>query len=423
MTNEAPHPARSPRLRLLVVTQHFWPENFRINGFVEALQAAGAEVAVLTGQPNYPEGRTFPGFHWWKAGVSVHPKGFAVARTPLLPRGDAGHIRLFANYVSFVVSAGLIGPLLLRGRRFDAILVYGTSPIFQAFAAWPLRWITRAPIALWVQDLWPSVLVGTGYIRSGPLLALVERAVSWVYRGSDLLLGQSRAFVEAIRPLAGTTPVEYLPNPGESAQSPASDTSAADLGAGFNIVFAGNLGRAQALEDVVRCADLLRDRVDITIWLFGSGALQDRLAAMIAEKGLTNVRLPGRISPDEVSAVLTRADAALLTLVDDPMVAKTVPSKLQTYLAAAIPVVVGAGGEAARITHEAGAGIVAPPCEPDALAKAIAEMADLPHSERMAMGERAGRYYSEHFRPERLASDLVERLVRLATDNSKGTRT
>ena len=139
----------SAGLRLLVVTQHFWPESFRINSFVEALRDAGADVTVLTGQPNYPEGKVFPGYRWWRAGRERHPVGYEMIRVPLMPRGRAGHVRLALNYLSFVLSGAVIGPWMLRGRKFDAILVYGTSPIFQAFAAWPQRsWACRLhPIA------------------------------------------------------------------------------------------------------------------------------------------------------------------------------------------------------------------------------------------------------------------------------------
>lgn len=408
-------------LRLLLVTQHFWPESFRINSFVEVLRDAGADVTVLTGQPNYPEGRSFSGYRWWSAGCERYVAGYEIIRVPLIPRGKASHVRLALNYISFVVMGGLFGPWLLRGRKFDAILVYGTSPIFQAFAAWPLRLFKRAPVAVWVQDLWPNVLTATGYVQSGSALKLVEHAVAYLYRHTELLLCQSQAFVDAIRPLAGKTPVEYLPNPGEPASAVVAPAAVPLFEDRFAVVFAGNLGRAQALEDVVRSAELLRQRDDIAIWLFGSGALQNRLAAMIASARLTNIHLPGRVAPEQMGGILARADAALLTLVDDPMVAKTVPSKLQSYFAAGVPVIVGAGGEAARITRAANAGIVAAPCDPTALAHAIEAMADLPAAERSAMGERAARYYAEHFDSAVLASGLVKRLRRLAADKRSET--
>ncbi|MFA9201527.1 MAG: glycosyltransferase family 4 protein, partial [Cypionkella sp.] len=270
------------------------------------------------------------------------------------------------------------------------------------------------PLAIWVQDLWPNALAGTGYVRNPRLLALVERAVRMLYRRADLLLGQSPAFVESIRPMAGSTPVEYLPNPGDAGADDPAPAGRAALSPGFNIVFAGNLGRAQALDTVVEAAEILRPRTDITIWLFGSGALSDELARAVRARGLARVRLPGRVAPEEMGRVLAAADAALLTLVDDAMVARTIPSKLQTYLGAGRPVVVAAGGEAARVTREAGAGVIAPPGDPAALARAIAALADLPAAERAAMGERAARYYAEHFEPDGLARWLIARLRRLA---------
>ncbi|MFA9200301.1 MAG: hypothetical protein ACEQR8_03810, partial [Cypionkella sp.] len=137
-------PTGPPALRLLLVSQHFWPESFRINSFAETLVKAGAQVTVLTGQPNYPEGRVFAGYRALSLARETQPTGIEIVRVPLIPRGRAGHLRLAANYLSYIVSAGVLGPALLRRRRFDAILVYGTSPIFQALAAWPLRAFKRA---------------------------------------------------------------------------------------------------------------------------------------------------------------------------------------------------------------------------------------------------------------------------------------
>ena len=399
-------------LRLLVISQHYWPEAFRINSFVETLIAAGAEVAVLTGQPNYPAGETFEGYRWYRAGTERHPGGYDIYRVPLFPRGRAGAVRLALNYLSFILAGWLVAPVLLRGRRFDVLFVYGTSPILQGVVGLPLRRLKRARLVLWVQDLWPHVLVATGYVRSPRILRGVQRLVGWLYRRNDLILAQSEAFAEAIRPHAGRVPVRYFPNPGDVAATVAGPP-ARDLPKAFNVVFAGNLGRAQSLDTVVEAAALLRERPDIRITLFGSGAMEAELAAQIERGGLGNLVLGGRLPPEAMAGIYAQADALLLTLVDDEMIARTIPSKLQSYLAAGVPVVAATGGEAARIVEGSGAGLVCPPEDASALAATILALREAEPRRRAEMGVAAREYYRAHFDPERLAQSLLEQLTML----------
>jgi len=211
----APGRRNADRMKILVVSHYFWPESFRINDVARSLFAAGNEVTVLTGQPNYPDGATFPGYRSWKVSRESH-EGIEIRRVPQVPRGRATAFRMAANYLSFMFAGMLFAPWLFRGRRFDAVFVYGNSPITQAFPGIVVGALHRAPVVLWVQDLWPQSLEATGYVRRPWLLGMVARMVRWIYRRCDLLLVQSRAFVEAVRPMAGNTPVEYHPNPGES---------------------------------------------------------------------------------------------------------------------------------------------------------------------------------------------------------------
>ena len=409
--NPAARRAGGP-LRLLVISQHYWPESFRINSFVETLVAAGADVAVLTGQPNYPTGETFAGYRWYRAGKERHPGGYDIYRVPLLPRGRAGAVRLALNYLSFILAGWLIAPILLRGRRFDALFVYGTSPVLQGLVGLPLRRLNRARLVLWVQDLWPHVLAATGYVRSPLILRFVQRLVGWLYRRNDLILAQSEAFAEAIRPHAGRVPVRYFPNPGEPA-APAEGPPRLKLPAAFNVVFAGNLGRAQSLDTVVEAARLLRERQDIRITLFGSGAMEAELAGEIERNGLDNLTLGGRLPPEAMAGIYAQADALLLTLVDDEMIARTIPSKLQSYLAAGVPIIAATGGEAARIVEAAGAGPVCPPEDAPALARAMIALREAEPGRRAEMGVAAREHYRAHFDPERLAHSLLEQLTTL----------
>lgn len=400
-------------LRVLVLSQFYWPEQFRINSFVDELRTAGAEIAVLTGQPNYPAGKVFEGYRSTGVGAGKHPNGYDIYRVPLVPRGASGAIRLALNYLSFLTTAAIAGPFLLRGRRFDVIFVYATSPVIQAFAALPLRFIKRAPVVLWVQDLWPAALSATGYVRNRHILSAVQRVVALLYRRVDLILAQSEAFVDAIRPFAGKTPVAYFPNPGDPAPVGKSEASA-KLPAAFNVVFAGNLGKAQALDTVVEAATLLRDEPGIRITLFGSGSMLPWIEQQIAERDLTNIELAGRVPPEAMPAIYAQASALLLTIGKDEFLSKTVPSKLQSYLGAGVPVIAATEGEAARVVRESGGGITCPPEDPAALAAAIGKLRDLDPTRVAAMRSKGLAYYDAHFEPSLLARRLVDQLRTLA---------
>jgi glycosyltransferase involved in cell wall biosynthesis len=397
-------------MKVLVVSQHFWPETFRITEVVESLRREGCEVTVLTAQPNYPEGVVRPGYSAFSLRTEFRD-GLRICRVPLVPRGKGSGARLIVNYLSFIFSACVFGPWLLRGRSFDAVLSYATSPIFQAV---PAVWIGRlkgARVVTWVQDLWPETLRATGFVRNEKLLAAVALGVRRLYRANDLLLAQSHAFVEPVKRLAGKIPVEYHPNPGELAFSrPAREDSALVLRPGFSVLFAGNLGSVQALPTVLEAAALLRDDADIRFVLVGSGRLDEWLRAEVRSRGLGNVDLPGRFDPEQIPGILAQASAVLVSLVRDPIMSQTVPSKTQAYLAAGRPIIACLDGEGARVVLEAGAGVACPAEDGPALAGAVRRLRVLSPEERELMGRRGKAYYERHFEPGAQARRLMQLL-------------
>lgn len=403
-------------MNVLVISQHFWPETFRINEVVESLQRAGCKVQVLTGQPNYPEGRVFDGYRANSLGREPHASGYTIHRVPLAPRGRGGARRLLLNYLSFLASASILGPWSLRGKQVDVIFVYGTSPILQAIAGVVLKFFKRAPLVVWVQDLWPQSLEVTGFVRNPRLLAAVAVVVRWIYRRCDLLLVQSQAFLPTVRAMAGKTPVEYHPNPGELAfgQACGEAAPALTLEPGFNVVFAGNFGTVQALDTVIAAAERLKQHPDIRFVLVGSGSRSDWVKQAVRERGLDNVSLPGRFPAEAMPALLAQASAVLVTLTRGEILAQTVPSKVQAYFAAGKPVVASLDGEGARVVQEANAGVTCPAEDAQALAEGILGLRNAPPAELESMGQAGRRYYDQHFEPEMLARRLRDRFAALA---------
>lgn len=403
-------------MKILVLSQYFWPETFRITEVVQSLRDAGCDVTVLTGQPNYPDGVVPPGYSAASLRTQIH-NGLTIHRVPLVPRGHGSALRLALNYLSFVVSAAVFGPWLLRGCRVDAILVYAPSPILQVIPAVWLRLIKGAKLVTWVQDLWPESLSATGFVRNQKVLGAVSAIVRWIYRRNDLLLVQSQAFIEPMVRMAGHTPVVYHPNPGELAFSkPDTDrVLPLQLERGFNVVFAGNLGTVQALDTVLAAAQLLRDEPDVRFVLVGSGSRNEWLQQEARRLGLDNVRIPGRFPPSDMPGILAQASAVLVSLVRDPIMSQTVPSKVQAYLAAGRPIIASLDGEGARVVMEAGAGVACPAEDAQALADAVRQLRDALPEERQQMAESGRLYYEQHFEPKLLARRLVQTLSEMVS--------
>jgi len=396
---------------VLILSQYFWPESFRINEIAESLRDAGCKVSVLTGQPNYPDGKVFDGYSAFGCGRSQHPSGIPVYRVPLVPRGQGSAIGLALNYLSFVLAGATLGPWLLRGQRIDVVFVYGISPILQAVVGVVLQYTHGAKLVTWVQDLWPQSLAVTGYLRNERALAMVAAVVRWIYRRSDLLLVQSEAFRSMVREYAGGTPIEFHPNPGERAfeQSGPDELAALSLPVGFNVVFAGNLGNAQSLDTILDAAELLRDRVRVRFVLIGSGGRTAWLEQQLRLRQLTNVLMPGRFPVEQMPALLRQAAVLLVTLARSPIMELTIPSKVQAYLAAGKPIIASMDGEGARIVAESGAGLACPAEDAIALADAVAALSEADEQRLAEMG-RAGRdYYTKHFHPDTLARALRRR--------------
>ncbi|GAO34783.1 glycosyl transferase family 1 [Sulfuricella sp. T08] len=398
-------------MKILIVSQYFWPECFRINEVAKSLLGKGVVVEVLTGQPNYPRGKIFSGYRAWGCQRETY-QGIKINRIPLLPRGRGGW-RLALNYMSFVVSGLVFAPWMLRKKKFDVIFVYALSPILQAIPALFLGRIKGCPVVLWVQDLWPESLSATGYIRNKTVLKLVERVVCFIYRHTDLLLVQSKAFEDPVRVLASGTPIAYYPNSVDDtfAVPAKGELPMVDgLDEGFSVMFAGNIGSAQAVEVIVEAASLLEEYADIHFVVLGEGSRWEWMREEVRNRELNNLHLPGRFPVETMPGFMQKASALLVTLADQEIFKATIPSKVQAYLAAGRPILACLNGEGANLITEAGAGLAVPAENARALADAILQMYRMPPEEREAMGTRGRLYYAEHFSHDRLIDQLITHL-------------
>jgi len=398
-------------VQLLIVSQYFWPENFRVNDLAAEMARRGHSVTVLTGLPNYPEGSILPEFRRDPARFS-HFRGADIVRVPIAPRGH-GSARLVLNYLSFVVTAAIFGIWRLRGKRFDAVFVFQPSPITSCLPALLLGRLKSAPVLLWVLDLWPETLSAIGVVRSRWLLSAVGRLVSFIYNRCDLVLAQSQSFIGSIeKHLRDNARVRYLPGWAEPLFTSDIDTAEAadEMRAHrdtFNVLFAGNIGDAQDFPSILDAADRLRNRSNIRWLIVGGGRAAAWVASEIDRRGLGgNVRMLGRYPIERMPSFFRDAGALLVSLKRDPVFAMTIPGKVQSYLAAGRPIVGMIDGEGARVIEESGAGLVCPSGDAEGLAACVAHLAALSPEVRAGMGARGSEYARREFDRERLLTQL-----------------
>jgi glycosyltransferase involved in cell wall biosynthesis len=400
-------------VNILVFSQHFWPESFRINELSQDLSDEGENVSVLTGKPNYPGGTVFPGYQAFGMQKDTFD-GMTVHRVPLVPRGRGGALRMFANYMSFIFSASFFGPILLRKQKIDVVFVYATSPLIQGLAALPLKLFFGAKLVVWVQDLWPEDLASTGYITNSFLLKINEWPAKLLYNFTDRILIQSESFRTPVSRLVQNKnkEIHVLPNPAERAVFQQSEQFALPeelefMKEGFNVVFAGNIGNNQSVETIVEAATKLKSLVDLRIVMVGSGSRSEYLKEEVTKRGLENLKVVGRYPLEFMPAIYEQSDALLVSLASKENLSWTVPCKVQTYMAAGKPIVASINGEGAKIVLESGAGVVSQAEDANGLAHCIIELHAMSDMQRKVMGMKGRAYAEAYYHPTKIAKQLV----------------
>lgn len=385
-------------IRILLLTQWFDPEpTFKGMVFARELVRQGFEVEVLTGFPNYPGGKVYPGYKI-KLLQRENIDGVQVTRVPLYPNHDQSAIKRVLNYVSFAASSLMYG--LFMARRADVIYAYH-PPLTVGITASLIRLLRRIPVVYDIQDMWPDTLRATGMVNNVRALNVVAAVCQWVYRRVDRIVvlspGFKRLLVQRGVPDAK---VDVIYNWADEAalaapqgQLPASFPGPEQ----FRIVFAGNMGKAQALDAVLDAAVLLQARNSpVCFVLLGGGVEVSRLKQRAAELQLRNVVFLPPVPMAEVGTLLHAADALLVHLRKDPLFEITIPSKTQAYMSVGKPLLMAVNGDAADLVVQSGGGVVAVSESAEALAAAAESLSELAPDQLHAMGQKAQCYYREH---------------------------
>lgn len=384
-------------MRVLLLTQWFDPEpTFKGLLFARELMRRGHEVEVLTGFPNYPGGKLYPGYRirpWRRETVD----GIRVTRVALYPSHDRSPWRRVLNYVSFALSASVFGPLL--ARRPDVVYAY-QPPATVALPALVMRSRWGCPLVYDIQDLWPDTVRASGMLSGRRMLGLLGRWCDFAYRRMDRIVVLSPGFQTALRDRGvDAQKVRVIYNWCDEQRMAGSDADpglARELAfAGrFNIVFAGTMGLAQKLETVLEAARLCRERCPAARFVFvGGGVEKTRLAELSRRMQLDNVAFLERQPVEWIGRILALADVLLVHLKDDPLFRITIPSKVQAYMAAGKPILMAVRGDAAELVERAGAGLCCEPEDPAALADAVARMCGMPPAQLAAVGAAGKSFY------------------------------
>jgi glycosyltransferase involved in cell wall biosynthesis len=392
-------------LKINVFTYVFWPEQFLVNEFVEDISQKH-EIQVLTGLPNYPKGDFFPGFSI--AGGPYEQKfGQAkIRRYPIVPR-KKGFVRLMINYLTHA-AGGLYTQYYLQ--KADWAFVFATSPITTALPAILWAKLNNAKVCIWLQDLWPDSVAAVGATeRTSLVYKILGLLVSWIYKRTDLMLIQSPGFADNLKEFNYKGPTYVVPNWAQGLDFEDAETPAwlKDIPKKFTVTFAGNVGKAQAIDTVIGAAQKLSSNKNIQFVIVGDGSELERVQNVVRDSKLENVFFLGRRPIVDMPGLFKASDALLVSLKKDPIFARTIPSKVQAYMAAGKPLIGSLDGVGSEVIKEAQSGFSAAAEDVDGLAQAILKTSELSQEKRLELGNNARSYFLKNYQKDLIIGQIL----------------
>lgn len=396
-------------MKVLLVTQYFYPENFKSNDIAFELAKRGYEVTVLTGLPNYPQGRIYKGYGLFKK-RKEWLNGVKVIRTLVIPRGKGGGLKLALNYFSWAFFASIRAFFLALFQKFDVIIVHETSPITQGFPALVIQKMQHIPIYFWVLDLWPESLQSAGGINNKYVLGFFTAITKLMYNQSQKILISSKGFRKSILDKGDyKDKLVYFPNWAEDIFTQQVSADIPILPTGFKVMFAGNIGEAQDFEHVMQAALRLKEDKELKFIFVGDGRKKAWVDEFIKKEQLQEtVFTLGRFPIETMPAFFSVADVMLLSLKDDYIFSLTVPAKLQTYMAASKPVVAMINGEARNLIAESGCGLSCAAGDVENLVNNIRLLKNKTREELNQLGKNGYVYYQKYFQKTICIEHLCE---------------
>lgn len=399
--------------RILVVSQHYWPENFRVTDLCEGLVAQGIEVDVLCGLPNYPMGNLFEGYSYLSPRRQTHNQ-VEIFRAGEIPRkGNTGPM-IFLNYVSWPLFS-LFSLPRLHGRKYDAVLCYNTSPVLMSFPAIVYAKLHKIPLTNYVLDIWPENLYSVLPIKNKLLRGIAQAVSNWHYRRADRLIAMSHSLAkrlseESKKPLDS---IAIIPQYCEDFYAQPADCSALrrQFGDKFHLIFTGNFSPAQSLETVIEAICIAQQKgfSQLHLILVGDGMSRPALEKLVKDKQAEEfITFYGSVPPQKIPEFCALADGLICPLADSPDLGMTIPAKLASYMASGTPILASITGEGAAAVQQADCGFATPAGDAAALADAMIQLYQLPPQRREELGKNAFQWYQSHYQRSTLLSQLKD---------------
>ncbi len=354
-------------MKILVISQYFWPENYRITDIAESLAISGNDVTVLTGLPNYPGGEIFEGYSHGENRVQEH-NGVKIIRAKLFPR-KRGVLNRFLNYWSFQHYASkLINKL---DKDFDIVFAYSGSPVMLANPGIKYAKKYNKPLLMYEMDLWPESLLAGGIRKNSLIYKHYKKVSSRIYSQFDKIVVSTKEHISYIKELPGckNLDIEYLAQYADTVFEE-SNYDSEDNGV-IDLMFAGNIGKAQSVDTIIRAAALLKDDHRFKFHIVGSGSELDNIKKLAKELKTDNVVFYGQRPLKDMPELYNIADAMLVTLEDKPYANMTIPGKVQSYMAVGKPIIGSVNGSCANFIENNEDGYACKSGDSEALAKLI----------------------------------------------------
>ena len=393
-------------MKILVVCQHFYPENFRINDICYELKKRGHDVTVLTGLPNYPKGKVFKDYKWHKNRKQII-NGVKVIRCSLVGRGSS-LLGMIINYMWFAIS-GSIKAFFMK-KNFDVVYVYQLSPITMTWPARVVKKIAKIPLIIHVLDQWPISITTGGVSKNSLPYKILTKWSNNAYNSADIISCSSKSFKDYFINELGISEDKrfiYLPSYAEDDYKNING----EKNDNFDLVFAGNIGPAQSVETIIEAANLLKDKKQIKFHIVGDGLSYNSCRTLADKYNLDNVIFYGYHPVSDMPKYYSIADAFLITMVDNEVVNSTLPAKVQSYMVAARPIIGAISGEVSDVIKEADCGLCCKSLDYKGLANLILTASK---SDKLKdWSDNAYNYYEKHFKKEKCIDDLENLLKSL----------
>ena len=415
-------------MRILIVSQYFWPENFRINEISKFLTEKNCEIDVLTGEPNYPEGKIFSSF---KKNRDHYNKFYNanIIRVPIFSRGNANYVNLFLNYLSFIISAIVIGTIKLKKKKYDIIFTFGTSPITSALPSIYFSKLKNAKTILWVLDIWPDIIKDVQTIRYDILYKVLIYISKLIYDKTEVILVQSNSFTPIIKKYSYFSKINYFPAWPENFDSNQNNNDLHEEKLfikdnfskyAFKIVFTGNIGEAQNFNNIMKAAFFLKKNKDICWIIVGTGRKIIELKEMLSKLEIKNFYFIGIRNSNLISLYHEVADVLLVSLLGKDSLSATIPGKIQTYLKSNKYILGFIRGEGAKVIQDSKAGESIDPDNPKLLAERILFLRNNSHLLKIVFNNKYGeKYCNKFFDKDILLNSLYKLFIETADADNK----